>query len=324
MCTALTLLTQDHYFGRNLDLEYAYKETVTVTPRNFPLTFRHSQTIPSHHAMIGMAFVSDNYPLYYDATNEKGLSIAGLNFPKNAAYHKPKEGKHNITPFELIPWILGQCTTVREALTLLLETNLTDEPFSEELPLSPLHFIISDRDESLTAEPMSDGLKLYHNPLGVLTNNPPFPLQLFHLNNYMHLSPHTPKNFFSTDFPLEIYSNGMGALGMPGDWSSQSRFVKTAFLKLNSVCGSSEEESVSQFFHLLGAVEHPRGSVVMDNGLCEITLYSSCCNTDRGIYYYRTYENSGISAVDLHRENLDGSRLISYPLKRAPSFDFQN
>ena len=138
------------------------------------------------------------------------------------------------------------------------------------------------------------------------------------------LSPHTPKNFFSAEFPLEIYSNGMGALGMPGDWSSQSRFVKTAFLKLNSVCGPSEEESVNQFFHLLGAVEHPRGAVIMDNGLCEITLYSSCCNTDRGIYYYRTYENSGISAVDLHRENLDGSRLINYPLNKTPSFAFQN
>ena len=116
----------------------------------------------------------------------------------------------------------------------------------------------------------------------------------------------------------------MGALGMPGDWSSQSRFVKTAFLKLNSVCDSSEEESVSQFFHLLGAVEHPRGCVVMDNGLCEITLYSSCCNTDRGIYYYRTYENSAVSAVDLYRENLDDNRLISYPLNKAPSFNLQN
>ena len=324
MCTSLTLLTHDHYFGRNLDLEYAYKETVTVTPRNFPLTFRHAPTLSSHYAMIGMAFVSDNYPLYYDATNEKGLSIAGLNFPRNAAYHKPQEGKHNITPFELIPWLLGQCSTVAEALTLLRETNLTDEPFSEDLPLSPLHFMISDRSESLTVEPMSDGLKLYPNPLGILTNNPPFPLQMFYLNNYMHLSPHTPKNFFSTDFPLEIYSNGMGALGMPGDWSSQSRFVKTAFLKLNSVCGSSEKESVSQFFHLLGAVEHPRGCVVMDNGLCEITLYSSCCNTDRGIYYYRTYQNSGVSSVDLHRENLDDRRLISYPLKKTAQFDFQN
>ncbi len=324
MCTALTLLTHDHYFGRNLDLEYAYKETVTVTPRNFPLVFRHSQALSSHYAMIGMAYVSNNYPLYYDATNEKGLSIAGLNFPGNAAYHKPQKEMHNITPFELIPWILGQCATVTESLTLLRQTNLTDEPFGDDLPLSPLHFMISDRNESLTVEPMSDGLRLYPNPLGVLTNNPPIPLQMFNLNNYMHLSPHTPKNFFSSSFPLHIYSNGMGALGMPGDWSSQSRFVKASFLKLNSVCGSSEEESVIQFFHILGAVEHPRGCVIMDNGLCEITLYSSCCNTDRGIYYYRTYDNSAVSAVDLHRENLDDSRLISYPLKKTTSFDFQN
>ncbi len=324
MCTALTLLTHDHYFGRNLDLEYAYKETVTVTPRNFPFTFRREAALPTHYAMIGMAYISENYPLYYDATNEKGLSMAGLNFPGNAVYHEPTEGKYNITPFEFIPWILGRCATVPEAIALLKQTNLLNDPFSEDLPLSPLHFIISDRNESLTVEPMSDGLRLYANPIGVLTNNPTFDMQLFNLNNYMHLSPGSPHNHFSDVLPLKKYSNGMGAIGMPGDWSSPSRFVKTAFLKLNSVCEPSENESVSQFFHLLSAVEHQRGCVVMDNDLCEITLYSSCCNTDRGIYYYRTYENSQISAVNMHREDLDGDQLISYPLIKTQQIEWQN
>lgn len=116
----------------------------------------------------------------------------------------------------------------------------------------------------------------------------------------------------------------MGALGMPGDWSSQSRFVKAAFTKLNSKCQTGETESVSQFFHILGSVEHPRGCVVMGDDLYEITIYSSCCNTDKGIYYYKTYDNSQITAVDMHKENLDSIKLVSYPLKTRGEFFLQN
>lgn len=86
MCTAATYYSMDHYFGRNLDLDHSYNETVTIAPRNFPFVFRRATTISQHYAMIGMAFVVDEYPLYYDATNEKGLSMAGLNFPGNATY----------------------------------------------------------------------------------------------------------------------------------------------------------------------------------------------------------------------------------------------
>ena len=106
MCTAATYRTKDHYFGRNLDYEFAYNQTVTVTPRNYPFVFRRMGEMKSHYAMIGMAFVQQNYPLYYDATNEKGLSMAGLNFPVNADYKPEAEGLDNITPFELIPWIM--------------------------------------------------------------------------------------------------------------------------------------------------------------------------------------------------------------------------
>ena len=324
MCTAISFLTKDHYFGRNLDLEYSYIETVAVTPRNYPLVFRKKETLHTHYAMIGIAYVHNGYPLYYDATNEMGLSMAGLNFPENADYKPEMPEKDNITPFEFIPWILGQCSTVKDAKVLLDKINLLEEHYSDKLPLSPLHWMISDREISITVESVIDGLKIYENSVGVLTNNPTFDMQLFHLNNYMNLSSKKPKNRFSDKVKLERYSNGMGALGMPGDWSSQSRFVKAAFTKLNSVCGNSEPESVSQFFHILGCVEHQRGCVDMGNNLYEITLYSSCCNTDKGIYYYRTYENSQITAVHMHRENLDGEKVITYPLIKEQQIKWQN
>lgn len=324
MCTAVSFLTKEHYFGRNLDLEYSYTETIAITPRNYPFLFRKKETLKSHYAMIGIAYVHENYPLYYDATNEKGLSMAGLNFPHYADYKPETTGKDNIAPFEFIPWILGQCKTVAEAKILLEKLNLLEENYSAELPLSPLHWIIADRNNSIVVEPLKEGLKIYENPIGVLTNSPTFDMQLFHLNNYMSLSPNVPQNHFASGFDLQRYSNGMGALGMPGDWSSQSRFVKATFTKMNSVCGDSEAESVSQFFHILGSVEHQRGCVDIGNDLYEITIYSSCCNTDKGIYYYRTYDNSQIMAIDMHRENLDGARVISYPLLKEQEIRWQN
>lgn len=324
MCTAVSYRTRDHYFGRNLDLEYSYRESVTITPRQHPLSFRHAKPIKQHYAMIGMAYVCDDYPLYYDATNEKGLSMAGLNFPGNADYKPFAEGCDNIAPFEFIPWILGQCATVAEAKALLDRISLLEENFSDELPLSPLHWIIADRECAITVESVKDGLKIYDNPIGILTNNPPFDYQITNLSNYMHLSVDAPRNSFAPTLQLDPYSRGMGGLGLPGDQSSVSRFVRAAFIKMNSRSEKSEHSSVNQFFHILDSVAQPRGCVHLEEDQYEITLYSSCCNTDRCIYYYTTYENREITGVDLLREDLDSSELINYSLLHNRAIYIQN
>ncbi len=324
MCTAITYKTKDHYFGRNLDLEYSYHETVTITPRNFPFSFRKVKDLPSHYALIGMAYVSENYPLYYEATNEKGLSMAGLNFPGNAFYPEYQEDKDNVAPFEFIPWILGQCASLSEVRKLLSRINLVNISFSQTLPLSPLHWMISDRESSIVVESMKEGLKIYDNPVEVLTNNPPFDYQLFQLNDYRNLSTGDPKNHFGDGLNLHNYCRGLGALGLPGDYSSRSRFMKAAFTRMNSVSADTEEESVSQFFHILSSVEMSRGSVYVSKGNFDITIYSSCCNTDKGIYYYTTYDNRQITAVDMHKENLEGTEVVSYPLITKQQIHFQN
>ena len=314
MCTAATYKTEDLYFGRTLDYEFSYGETVTVTPRNFRLEFRHMGVTERHFAFIGMAHVADNYPLYYDAVNEKGLCIAGLNFVGNAHYRECREGKDNLAQWELIPWIMARCASVSEAKALLARINLTAEPFAPNLPTAQLHWIISDRSGSITLESVSDGIFVYDNPVGVLTNNPPFPIQLFNLNNYRGLSVDNPENRFSEQLELNAYSRGMGAIGLPGDLSSASRFVRVAFTKMNSLSDDDEKSSVSQFFHILGSVDQQRGCCEVAEGKYEITLYTSCCNADRGIYYYTTYDNHQITAVDMHHEDLDGSSLSRYPL----------
>lgn len=324
MCTAATYKTKDFYFGRTLDYDFSYGEEVVVTPRNYAFCFRRMQPMKNHYAMIGMGCVMEDYPLYYDAVNEKGLGMAGLNFVGNADYKEEAEGRDNIAQFEFIPWILGQCTSVKEARVLLEKINLIHLAFSEKMPLAQLHWIIADCHESITVESVRDGLKVYDNPVGVLTNNPPFDEQMLQLNNYMNLSPKQPENHFSKKLPLYAYSRGMGALGLPGDLSSQSRFVRVAFTKMNSVSGDSELESVSQFFHILGSVEQQRGCCEVEDGKYEVTLYTSCCNADKGIYYYTTYENHQITAVDMHREKLEGFLLVRYTLIQEEQIRMQN
>ncbi len=314
MCTAATYQTKDFYFGRTLDIEFSYGDEVVVMPRSYPLHFLEQRSLESHYAIIGMACVVDGYPLYYDAINEKGLCIAGLNFVGNACYHDSIEGKDNIALHELLPWLLGQCATVDEAKGLLVNLNILHTPFRPELAGAQLHWLISDRSHSITLESVEAGLMVYDNPVGILTNNPPFPQQLFHLNDFRHLSARPVQDTFAPGLELKEYSRGLGALGLPGDLSSQSRFVRAAFTKMNSVSEEGESASISQFFHILNAVDQPRGCCDLGNGKYQITLYTSCCNADKGIYYYTTYDNHQITAVDMHREDLDGSTLARYPI----------
>ncbi len=323
MCTAITYNTKDHYFGRNLDLEYSYHESVTITPREYPFTFRNGKEVKKHYSMIGMAYVMNNYPLYYDAVNEKGLGMAGLNFPKNAYYHEEVSDKDNVAPFEFIPWVLTQCSDIKEVRELLKHINIADINYSEELPASPLHWIISDKNESITVESVKDGLKIYDNPVGVLANNPTFDIHMFNLNNYMSLSIEEPKNNFSSKLNFDIYSRGMGALGLPGDLSSASRFVKAAFTKMNSLSKEDELSSINQFFHILESVYQQRGCVKLGDKY-EITIYSSCCNQDKGIYYYKTYDNTHITGVDMYKENLDSQDLVVYELVKDTEVLMQN
>lgn len=324
MCTAVTYKTKDFYFGRTFDNECSYGEEIVMTPRNYPFRFPGMDGMDRHYAMIGIAHVEQDYPLYYDAVNEKGLAMAGLNFPGNACYNPPVQDRKNIAVFDLIQCILRNFASVRECRDWLKEVNLTDVPFCENLPVATLHWIIADRNETLTLEAVAEGLRIYENPVGVLTNNPAFPGQMLFLNNYMHLSAKPPQNLFAETLPLQTYCKGMGAIGLPGDLSSQSRFVRASFVKMNSVSGDSENESVGQFFHILGSVEQQAGCCELENGEYERTIYTSCCNTTRGIYYYTTYGNRQITAVDMYREDLDEKKLIRYPLIEQEQIRIQN
>lgn len=323
MCTAITFRKKHHYFGRNLDFEHGFGECVVITPRNYPFCFRKAATKTSHYAMIGMAVVDNGYPLYFDATNEKGLSMAGLYFPGNAVYLPLKPGMDNIAPFEFIPWILGDCENISQARNKLKNLNMVDIAYSDNYPLSPLHWIIADRDCSLVVEPTADGLKIYEDPIGVLTNNPPFDFHMHNLTGYLNLTREEPTSRFAPDYKFPPYSRGMGAIGLPGDLSSPSRFVRAAFVKLNSVCDDTDSASICQFFHILGSVAQQEGCARIGSGF-EKTIYTSCCNTETGIYYYTTYENSQISGVSMHNTDLNQCKVSVFPLSNQQQIQMLN
>lgn len=324
MCTCISLKTKDNYFGRNLDLECGFEEKVVITPRNYEFKLRKEKSFKTKYAMIGMATVIDDYPLYAEASNEKGLSIAGLYFPNYAYYNNEHKEKTNITPFELIPWILGKFQTVEEFKKEAHNLSLINISFSEKIQLTPMHWMISDKKESIVLEQTKKGLKVYDNPVGVLTNSPPFIYHLTNLNNYLNLTPTFAENRFTDKIELKSYSNGMGSLGLPGDTSSSSRFIRAAFNKLNSVCDESEESSVSQFFHILDSVSMTRGSTITKSQKYDITNYSCCINIDKGIYYYKTYENNQITAIKMNENNMNSNKLEIHELIENQQINYIN
>jgi len=331
MCTSVVYQTKNTYFGRNLDLDYSYHETITIAPRNFPLHFQTLPSLKDHHAIIGVAYVvpdnnGNNYPLYYDAINDQGLGIAGLRFAGNAVYFDLATDKENVTPYEFIPYILGTCASVAEARAKLADLNFYNHNFSTELPLSDLHWIIADPKESIVVESTADGLHVYDNPVGVLTNNPTFPEQLLNLTNYQSISPVNPQNTLAPSVQLTEYGSGLGTKFLPGGMDSESRFVKAVFTKQHATSPADELSSISQYFHILHSVDQSRGSdqTKLNPTEFEITVYSSGYNLEQGIAYYTCYDNHQISAIDMHKTDLNSSELTSFPMINTEQINYQN
>ena len=306
MCTAILF---GKYAGRNLDVEGGYGESFIITPRNYSFKFKNTSAFVSNTAIIGIGIERDGYPLYFDAANEHGVYMAGLNYVGNAKYLPSAPDKINLAPYELIPYILSKCKSVHEARSELESINLIGVPFSSDLAVAELHFFIADKRAVLVVEPDSDGLSLYENPVGVLTNNPPFPLQMHNLTNYAGLSTGPLVNRMAPQVDLAAYSRGMGALGLPGDLSSESRFVRAAFHRQNCI----DNGNPCDIFHLLSSVEMPKGSLKLGDGY-EYTAYSCAVDLESITYYLRTYTSCHCESVPLSLADLSRASLISYPI----------
>ncbi|MBQ6830147.1 MAG: choloylglycine hydrolase [Clostridia bacterium] len=320
MCTVVSARGKHRYTGRTLDLEYSYNECVTVTPRQYPFVFTNGDASRSHTALVGMAAVSEGVPLYFDAMNEQGLCMAGLHFPTHCYFPPPQGTGDEVAPFELIPRVLTACQTVAQVREWLSHIRLVDRPFSDTMLGTPLHWMVSDGTECVVIEPTKEGLLISDNTVGVMTNSPPFAMQMANLCQYRHLSATGSKGNLAN---LPPYSKGQGAFGLPGDLTSMSRFVRAVFTRENARFSARVSENIEQMFHLMDTVLQVRGCNRTADGE-EITRYTAVMDADTGVYYYTTYHNRRITAVDLHRAPIDRDRLVVYPLMNESSVYWQN
>lgn len=329
MCTALNIKSDEghSFFGRNMDLEYEFNQSVLIIPRGYEILDRvSSKMIKNNFAIIAMGTIIDKHPALADGMNEHGLACAGLNFPGYAYYEeKPVEGKNNIAPYDLIQWVLSNYKTTAEVKEALKNLELVNIPINDKTPVSTLHWIVADKDcKSIVIEKTKNSFSVYDNPVHVLTNNPTFDWHLTNLNEYINLSQKAPKDVMWSDKKLSPLGAGAGNIGIPGDFASVSRFVRIAYLRANMTSIKDDTFAVSQFFNMLDYVKMVKGGVVTKEGMEDITLYSSCMNQSKGIYYYKTYDNNRINAIDMHKENLDSKEIKLFPYLKTQDINFQN
>ena len=307
MCTAISDRTRGHVFGRTLDLEYSLGEEVVITPRRFAFDFLHHPRITDHHAIIGAAHVAYGAPLYYDAANERGLCAAALSFPRFCEYSKPKKDSHNVASFELIPWVLSRAESVEEVRRLLANTTITDESIAENLPTTPLHWIFADKHSSLTVESTREGLKIHDNPWGVLTNSPDFKGQLINLERYAHIIEGGEKI-------SSLHSRGLEGFGIPGDFSSGSRFVRACYVKSRTIPPKAPGEAVSRLFHIFDSISQPLGVTLGKDKAPVKTVYTSAIDTETLEYFFTTYENRRIRCVKLEMAPAGDDTLVRFSM----------
>ena len=313
MCTGVRFSDDkgNMFFGRNLDWSCGYGQKVVITPRKFAYeTAFLGKASPKQGAIIGMAIVEENVPLYFDCCNEAGLGVAGLNFPGYAKYETAAvDGKTNVAAYEFPLYVAMNFATVDEAEKALKDIAIVAKPINDKFPVSELHFIIGDSKRSIVVEYTENGMEIFHNEVDILTNQPGYGWHKENLRNYMNLFPQMPKEVKWGKEKLTAFGSGSLMRGLPGDYYSPSRFVRVAYLNTHYPVKSTEEENVSRLFHTLTGVAMIDGAAIMSDGDTEITVYTGGYSAATKTYYYNTYENPAIQAVKMADYNLDSSEL---------------
>ncbi len=328
MCTALSIKSNNgnNFFGRNMDLEYNFNQSVIVIPRNYRYENKVTESMTGgKYAIIGMGSVIDNHAAMADGMNEKGLACAGLNFAGYAYYEKePVEGKVNIAPYDFILWVLFNHETIDEVKEAINNIELVDVPLNENYPVPTLHWMIVDKTgKSIVVEKTKNKFAIYDNTVGVLANNPTFDWHLTNLNEYIGLTEKHPRETRWCNQELKPLGVGAGTRGIPGDFASVSRFIRIAFIK-SRMPEVDDESATSQFLHMLDYVAMVKGGAMTAEGKEDFTLYSSCMNQEKGIYYYKTYNNNRINAIDMNKEDLNGREVKLFPYLTNQDINYQN
>lgn len=296
MCTAIAIYDKNILFGRNMDLDYDLFEKAIFLPKNYVIDFKKEKSIETKYKILGIGVVVDNYPLFADAINECGVGFAGLAFKDNCRYYEYNLSKKNYAPYEFVLYVLGNCKSIEEIRSFLNCINIVDISFNEKVLNTPLHFIFVDKRKSIVVETTKKGIQIYDNYFNVLTNNPEFSYHKENVKNYLGLNNGELKNNLLKELDIKPYSYNQAAFGLPGDYSSSSRFIKSLYVKNNLILDGSNKD-ITDFFKCLGSVSMIKGSVKTEKGF-EITIYSSCYDLKEFKLYYKAYYGEKIICVD--------------------------
>ena len=300
MCTSIYYETKNHthFLARTLD----FAQEMNLTPVIIKNGHHFASQADPHGFTSKYTFLgAGRGETFADGLNEQGLGIASLYFNENAVYSpKAKPGAINLASTEVISWVLGNVASVAEFKRVADRINVCQIANEFVKGVMPLHWILYDRQGgNLVVEITKSGMHLYDNPVGVMTNSPTFPWQLTNLSHYSNLQPN--------DFPAKKYGNyqivsdgpGNGALGLPGDYTSTSRFVRTAFLRQYTDQAADARAGLVTLNHILNNVDIPRGVKVGENGLTDYTQYKGFMDLDHLTYYYLPYGQLTMSKVSL-------------------------
>ena len=343
-CSALAWETQDgrHLWGRNFDFHcIAADSKVTCLPRGLEFytcgteiegNLDPATRCKAAYAAVGIgSLVLRSTPALYEGVNEKGLMGGQLYFREFA--HFSSEIRPHTLPLQppfLVTYCLTTCASVEEVVRALEErVSLAAIPMLGTVP--PIHWMFSDcTGESIVVESDRAGLHIYRDAAGVMTNSPEYPWHRTNLLNYSQLRALDYGPITCGGETVPPCFSGSGAAGLPGDWSSPSRFVRLAFLRQCAVKGRDESEGVPLLFRLLQSAAFPMGAVqLVDSGTVtehdrdvmpyDYTVYASVLCAESMRFYWTTYRNPRLRYVDLSRL-LNGDRAIQFALEEEPEF----
>ncbi|WP_288266482.1 choloylglycine hydrolase [uncultured Bifidobacterium sp.] len=312
MCTGVRFADEDGnmYFGRNLDWSFSYGEKIVVTPRGYQAPVAFNATVANPKPVMGVGIIVEGMPMYFDCANDEGLAVAGLNFPGYAQYaDAPVDGTVNVAAYELPFWIARSFSTVDQVEEALKNVTVVAKQVNEQYPVSLLHWIVGDGKRSIVIEVMADGIHVHHDGVDVLANQPTFDWHTENLRNYLSMDPRVPEPVKWGTQELSAWGSGSGMRGIPGDYSSPSRFVRAAYTNAHYPAQKTEEANVSRLFHTLDSAAMVDGCALMSNGQYEKTIYTSGFSTKTNTYYKNTYEDPAIKSYRMADFDLEGSEL---------------
>ncbi len=337
-CTSFLLRTSDGgaVYGRTMEFGFLIDSQAIVVPRRFALHGTGPDGKPglawnAKYGAVGLNAYGLN--VFTDGMNEKGLAGGILLFPGYAGYADPAkaDAAKALAPWEFLTWALTSFATVQEVKAALPGITIIDLPQSNLGAPPPVHYVLHDASgASIVIEPIGGVLKVYDNPVGVLTNAPTFDWQITNLSNYVKISPENAPPLKIDEMTIAPFGEGSGLLGVPGDPTPPSRFVRALAYVTTARKMPTGDESVRLAEHILNNFDIPSGFIQTGRSAStktplEFTQWSSIADLSRKRYYVKTYEDQTLRGIDLMNMDLDAKTIQAAALKPdmpVPALEF--